>query len=126
MVDLKGFMIDRVSQVDVEHLNPDERAELINTLIFRSLGLDTPEDVIKQPMHWDVQCFAVKILASFIVEMEAEDLIPAIKLINNYIYSIHYSGKIGVDPHLGPGRDEHEKMWLDIIGKMEKENVEES
>ena len=108
---LKSFMKAKVSEMDENHLDPGERADLVNSFIFHALGLENPKEVIEQPLYWDLLCYNMEMLSLYAVNMEDENLILAVKYINNYMYSLHYSGKVDVDSFLGPGRIEHEDTW---------------
>jgi len=112
---LKSFMRAKVSETDEAHLDPGQRADLVNSFIFHALGLEDPKDVIEQPLYWDLLCYNVEMLSLYAVNMEDENLVNAIKLVNSYIYSVHYAGVKGEDSFLGPARDEHEKIWVERI-----------
>ena len=108
---LKSFMQAKVSEMDENHLDPGERAELVNSFIFHALGLEDPKEIIEQPLYWDLLCYCMEMLSLYAVNMEDENLILAVKYINNYMYSLHYSGEVDVDSFLGPGRIGHEDIW---------------
>jgi hypothetical protein len=109
---LKSFMRAKVSEMDENHLDPGGRAELVNSFIFHALGLEDPKEIIEQPLYWDLLCYNMEMLSLYAVNMEDENLILAVKYINNYMYSLHYSGEVDVDSFLGPGKIEHEDIWV--------------
>jgi len=112
---LKSFMRARVKEMDEAHLDPGQRAELVNSFIFHALGLEDPKDVIGQPLYWDLLCYNIEMLSLYLVNMEDENLLMAVKQINNFMYSVHYAGAIGEDSFLGPAREEHEEIWVERI-----------
>jgi len=118
---LKSFMRARVDEMDEAHLDPGQRAELVNSFIFHALGLKDPKDVIRQPLYWDLLCFCFEMISGYSIQMDDEGLVLACKHINGYMYSVHYSGTVGEDSFLGPEREEHEALWVEIIeGFMEE------
>lgn len=118
---LKSFMKAKVAEMDEAHLDPGERADLVNTFIFRALGLDGPEDVIKQPLYWDLICYCFEMLSNHAVVLEDEDFLMAMKHVNNMMYSIHYAGVVGEESFLGPEREKHKQVWVERIERVVEE-----
>jgi len=112
---LKSFMRAKVADMDEAHLDPGERADLVNSFIFHALGLQDPKDEIKQPLYWDLLCFCFEMLSTYGIAMEDENFMLAVKHINQYMYSVHYAGAKGIDTYLGPPKEEHEALWVEII-----------
>jgi len=114
---LESYMEARMNEVDEHHLDPDQRAELVNTFIFHALGLTDPKDVIEQPLYYDLLCYCFQMLLKYAVSIEDENFFLAMKHVNTFMHSAHYSGAIGEDSFLGPERDEHERIWVERIEK---------
>ena len=119
---LQAFMRARVDSTDEAHLDPAQRAELVNTFIFHALGLEDPMDVIAQPLYWDLICYNIEMLKLYAINMEDEGLVAAVKILHSFMHSAHYSGVIGEESFLGPSREEHERLWVERI---ERFTVEE-
>ena len=119
---LQAFMRARVDSTDEAHLDPAQRAELVNTFIFHALGLEDPKDVIAQPLYWDLICYNIEMLKLYAINMEDEGLVAAVKILHSFMHSAHYSGVIGEESFLGPSREEHERLWVERI---ERFTVEE-
>jgi len=115
---LEDFMKRRMDKVDKKHLSPGQRAELVNSFLFKALGLDDPKDFVQSyPLHWDIICFCQEMLNIFILQSCAETdtnekTIAALKRINDFTYSAHYSQPKG-SPMLGPSVKEHAQQWED-------------
>lgn len=123
---LASFMKAKMSEMDEHHLEPKERADLVNSFIFHALGLDDPKDVIEQPLYWDLLCYCFQMLSSHAIALGDEGFLGVIKALNSYMHSIHYSGAVGEDTFLGPEREEHERIWVERIeGLIEEEEEEE-
>jgi len=118
---LKSYMKARVNEMDEAHLDPGQRAELVNTFIFHALGLSR-EDTIEQPLYWDLICYNIEMISLYAVGMQDENFLAAVKVVSNFMYSTHYSGALGEDSFLGPEREEHEGIWVERI---ERFTVEE-
>jgi len=118
-LNLESFRKAKMSQLDEAHLDPQDRANLINEFFALALDLDKPEDIVQYPLYWDILCFCFEMLNGFILQMEEKPVMQAAQFINNYMYSIHYSGAVGETDFLGPNREEHEKIWRDRIAKFE-------
>jgi len=117
---LQDFAKERMKNVDEAHLDPDQRAELVNSFIFHALGLNDPKDVIEQPLYWDLLCYCFEMLLKYAIVREDRNTLLAMKQVNSFMHSAHYSGRIGEDSFLGPDRDEHEKIWVERIEKFVK------
>jgi len=112
---LQSFMKAKMNETDQHHLDPGQRAELVNTFIFHALGLRDVKDVIEQPLYWDLLCFNFQMISRFAIEIQDEGFILAVKQVHSFMHSLHYSGAVGEDSFLGPERDEHEGIWVDRI-----------
>lgn len=102
----------RVEEYDLLHLDVTERAEKVNAFIMAALGLVKVEELVKQPLYWDLVSFATEFLNGFAFAMAEEDveLLTVAKLWNSKIHSMHYAqGKNS--PSLGPSREEHINIW---------------
>ena len=117
------FMQKRIIERDKEYLSPRERADLINTFLFEALGLDSPKDVIRHPLYWDLTCFCTEFLNLFALQSEDQRLLKSTISTNNWIYSFHYS--VDESAALGPGKEEHEKIWHDRINSLVEEGKED-
>jgi hypothetical protein len=96
------------------HLDPNERADRVNTFIFMALGLDRIEDLIAHPLYWDIVCFCQEFLNAFALGSGDRDYIMLARTMNSFIYGTHYS--IPDDsPQLGPNRREHDNIWAERI-----------
>ncbi len=118
---LEETITSRMEVVDAKHLSIEERQDLINTFIIRALGLEDYKEAAQQPLHWDLLCYCMGMLSYFIVQSCEDtnnvDMITTVKKMNAFIYSIHYSVQ-DVDEILGPGRGEHEQIWLERLDKL--------
>ena len=113
-INLQSYMRARVDQMNEAHLDPTQRAELVNTFIQKALGLNE----VVQPDYWDLICYSAKMLQLYAISNSDVDegrLKKLIDLVVGAIESIHYSGAIGEDSFLGPTREEHEGIWVDRI-----------
>ena len=99
---------------DKKHLDPTERANLINTFILHSLGLNHPEDLARNPLFWDLTCYSTEMLNAFALQSGEDDMLALAKAWSNTIFSRHYSFPDGMNA-LGPSRDRHEQIWLERI-----------
>jgi len=63
-----------------------------------------------QPLYWDLLCYNIEMLSLYATNLEDESFLAAVKVVSNYMYSVHYSGVIDEDTFLGPSREEHEKI----------------
>lgn len=117
------YMKARVKEVDEKHLTPGERADLVNSFFFAAFGLDKPEDVLQQPLHWDLMCYCVEMLNAMLMASGDDQAIMAQQAVNSFIYSAHYSFGKG-EPMLGPDREEHVKMWLSMIEELRGEDTD--
>lgn len=122
-ISLEAFMRAREKQMDEAHLDPGQRAELVNTFIHYALGLTKREDVIEQPLYWDLLCYSFQMISRFAIQAADPDFLQIVKALNSYMNSIHYSGELGQEDWLGPEREEHEGIWVDRI-EFVKEAVE--
>lgn len=108
----------KIKKTDLAHLDPTERAELVNTFLFAALGIDNPKEAVKHPLFWDILCWALELLSLYSLELEIagedEHLKSLMKHLSKYIYSLHYSFPEG-QPELGPSREDHRKLWNDRI-----------
>ena len=109
----------RIDLRDSSHLDPAERAELVNSFLFTALGIDNPEEAVKHPLYWDLICWCSQMLALFAMGVQETKLLEVAKAVNGQIMSIHYSLPDG-EPELGPGRDEHEAIWYERIEELLK------
>lgn len=119
---LNHFLKERIKQRDSTYLDPTSRANLVNTLLFRVLGLEDPKDIIKNPLFWDLVCFCTEVLNVYALQSDEEENLALAKAWSNLIYSRHYSLP---DDHnaLGPEKEEHEKWWLEMIEGIGKEKT---
>lgn len=117
---LKSYMKARLDEVDEHHLDPGQRAELVNTFIQHALGLSNPKEAIEQPLYWDIMCYCFQMISHYAVQMQDEEFLLAVKQVHNFMHSVHYSGVIGEDSFLGPERDEHERIWVERIERFLK------
>jgi len=120
---LDAFMKARMAQIDEAHLDPVERADLVNSFFFHALELHEPKDVLEQPLYWDLICFCFGMLSRHTVLLEDENLLLAVKHVNNFMYSLHYSGALGEEAFLGPDREAHEKIWAERIESVMKDEL---
>jgi len=125
-ISLDAFMKARMHQMDEAHLDLDQRAELVNTFIFHALGLVEREDVIEQPLYWDLLCYCFQMLLRYAVELGDEGFLLAMKQINSFMHSAHYSGVVGEEGFLGPEREEHERIWVERIERFIRDGEEEN
>lgn len=114
---LASFMKARVEQMDEAHLDPGQRAELVNTFIQHALGITEKEEGIEQPLYWDMICYCSKMLQLHGMAHSGSDpeLMKLLLLINEKLEHMHYSGAVGEDSFLGPEREEHERIWVERI-----------
>jgi len=112
----------RVNSTDEAHLDPGQRAELVNTFIFHALGLDDPKDAAEQPLYWDLLCYSFQMLSLYAIQMQDEEFTLNVRQMDGFMHGIHYSGVIEEEGFLGPSRDEHERIWVERI---ERFTVEE-
>lgn len=114
---LKSFMRARVNEMDEAHLDPAQRAELVNTFIQYALGMRGKEEGIGQPLYWDLICYCFKMLQLHGMAHSGVDpeLMKLLLIIDEKLEHIHYSGVLGESSFLGPGREEHEKLWVERI-----------
>jgi len=122
MKSTEEFIKSRMEVVDGKHLSVDQRASLVNSLIFHALGLTKPADAVEQPLYWDLICYSMEMLSIFIVQTcegtNDYKTIETVKRLNAFIYSIHYSLSDN-DAMLGPGREEHEEIWLERLERLD-------
>ncbi len=118
---LQAFFRARMTSTDEAHLDPGQRAELVNTFIFHALGLSEPKDAAEQPLHWDLLCYSFQMLLLYADQMQDEQFSIAMKMVDSFMHGIHYSGVIGEEEFLGPEREEHEGIWVDRIEGFMKE-----
>jgi hypothetical protein len=116
-LDLNAFKRAKLAQLDEAHLDPQDRANLVNEFFALTLDLEKPEDIVQYPLYWDILCFCFEMLNGFILQMEDKNVIRAARFINDYMYSIHYSGEVNETDFLGPSREDHEKIWAERIAK---------
>ena len=116
IIPIESLAKRRVGERDEKYLSPSERATLVNTLLFHSLGLDSPSDAITNPLYWDLICYCMEMLSLYFVQLGDERALVSLKLLNNIIYSYHYSVPDGT-AILGPDRAEHEAIWK---GRLER------
>jgi len=117
----------RMNSTDEAHLDPGQRAELVNTFILYALGLTDPKEAAEQPLHWDLLCYCFQMISLYAIQMQDEGFTLAVRQVHNFMHGIHYSGVIEEDLFLGPARDEHEKIWVDRIEgliKLEEEDMD--
>lgn len=124
---LKARAEDRVNSVNEDYLEPEARADYVNSLFFHALGLHEPSDMIEQPLYWDLVSFSIHFIGHWAQVSQSEDIINLVRAINSYFYSMHY-GFDSNHPALGPGVEAHRKIWKDRLEKlttfMEKEETE--
>jgi hypothetical protein len=114
---LDDLLKKRIAERDEKHLDPSERAELVNSFIFLALALEDPHDVIKQPLYWDFLSYAVELLNIYAQELAIAgepEVLQIMRLLNKYMKSLHYSLPDD-SPELGPAREEHEALWTKRI-----------
>ncbi len=114
-LNLQSFMKAKMDETDEHHLDPGQRAELVNTFIFHALGLDDPKDQAGEPLHWDLMCYSFQQLSRFAIQIQDENFMLAVKQVHSFMHSLHYSGAVGEEEFLGPARDEHERIWVERI-----------
>ena len=111
----------KIKSRDSSHLDPSERAELVNQFIFNALGLTDSKDTIKHPLYWDLLSYCVEMINLYAfaqaqssvgedAQVFSQQFMQATKLVNNLFHSIHYSLPDG-SPELGPSRKDHEDIW---------------
>jgi len=106
-------MLSRIEHVDSLHLDPVERAELVQEFLFKALRLDGERGSVTHPLFWDLLCYASQLFNVYAIQTQDGSLDFA-KHLNSYLMSRHYSVP---DDHscLGPSREEHKQIWLDRI-----------
>lgn len=104
----------RVKARDAKHLDPTERAELVNSFLFAALGIEDPEEAVAHPLYWDLLCWCSQMLALFALGVGETDLLNIAKAMNQQIMSLHYALPEG-EPELGHERDLHEQLWHERI-----------
>jgi len=107
----------KVKQRDQKHLDPSERAELVNSFIFHALALDSPKDVVQHPLYWDLLCWCLEMLNLYtknLAMVGQPELMEIMKLASRQFYGLHYSLPEN-SPELGPEREEHEELWVTRI-----------
>jgi hypothetical protein len=110
----KNLLEKKVAAVDAQHLDPEERAELVHAFIFQALDLSSAADFIEHPLYWDLLCYCTSMLSLWALASEDPELLVLMKTLNSHIHSLHYAFSKG-SPQLGPSRREHEKIWNDRI-----------
>jgi len=123
-INLQAFMKAKMNETDEHHLDPGQRAELVNTFILSALGVKEAE----QPLYWDLICYSIKMLQLFAItqgEMDEGNFVKLTKILGGRIEALHYSGAIGEDSFLGPEREEHEGIWVDRIEKFLEEKEDD-
>jgi len=50
---------------------------------------------------------------SRLLQMKDANLLIAMRQVNSFMHSLHYSGVMGEEGFLGPERDEHEGVWVE-------------
>jgi hypothetical protein len=108
------ILLEKISQRDLKHLDPSERAELVNSFIFSALAITDSRQAIEHPLFWDLLCWATNILAIFAQASEDQTTLEIVRVLNKHFYSLHYSFP-DREPELGPGREEHERIWAERI-----------
>ena len=103
----------RIASRDARHLDPVERAELVNEFIFKALRLED-NDGITNPLYWDLLSYCVQMYLRYAVQVDDEILQKISAQINSDFMSKHYSVP---DDHaiLGPERETHKQLWKDRI-----------
>ena len=104
----------QISARDAKHLNPDERAELVNSFIFHALALESPEEVIEHPLYWDLLCYNFEMLLLYAQSSGDDTLFTMMRKVNNYLHAQYYSLPPDA-PQLGPSRDDHKALWIKRI-----------
>jgi hypothetical protein len=114
-ISFEEFAKGRVEARNEAHLAPNERAELVNTLMFHALGIDDPSDMITHPLYWDILCYCCEMMNLYASQVGSENMLKAQKYINAEFYSHHYSVP---DDHaiLGPGKKIHRAIWNARLG----------
>lgn len=100
----------RIEIRDTRTLNPSERADLVNTFIFHSLGLTSPQDVVKNPLFWDLVCFACEFMNLTAKTLDDPLFLELQKQVNGFIYQMHYSLPEG-DDAINLSKEDHRKIW---------------
>ncbi len=117
LLHLESTLRKRVKQRDLEHLDPNERADLVNSFIFHALALEDPKDAVEHPLYWDLLSWCVEMIALYAQSLasagETSLMVPAVDL-SRMFYSLHYSLPDD-SPELGPEREEHEEIWVERI-----------
>jgi hypothetical protein len=111
---MNEILLKRISDRDSKHLDPGERAELVNSFIWTALGIEDPKDAIEHPLYWDLLCWCEQMLLLFAMSVEHQELLGLMKLVQKQWMSLHYSLPDG-EPELGPSKEEHEKLWTERI-----------
>lgn len=112
---MEKYIKARIHEVDEKHLDPEQRAQLVNTFILTAL--DHPNgypDPQTNPLYWDIACFCLEFLNRFAHNVGAEPLLVAQKVVSDFMYTVHYDVDMKSES-LGPGRDEEERVWVERI-----------
>jgi hypothetical protein len=107
---LDSLLRKKIAATDAKHLDPAERAELVNSFFFYALGLTNAEDMIEHPLYWDLLCYCVNFVLLFAYSAEDTELLDLMILVNNHVCSLHYAMPEG-SPEFGLPRDEHTELW---------------
>lgn len=117
---MEKYIKARIHEVDEKHLDPEQRAQLVNTFIINALGYPNGyPDPSTNNLHWDLTCFCVEFMNRFAQNIGAEPLLVAQKVISDLVYNLHYDVNTKSEA-LGPGRDEEEKVWVERIEEQKR------
>ena len=116
-LDAPKEMEERVDEIDLLHLDPEERARYIQAILSKILSPDDPKRLLPY-LYWDIVCFTIEFLNVYCVFVstgeQRGELIPIIKILNSFIYSTHYSMD-KTNPALGPNKAEHKEFYEEIL-----------
>lgn len=101
---------ERIKRRDKAHLDPGERADLVNSFLFDALGLESVEALVSNPMLWDLVSYATEFIGLYAIQSGDEKLETLAKMWSKQIYSLHYSVPDGHEI-LGPDRETHVERW---------------
>lgn len=121
---LNELVGSRMEDRDDHHLDPTERAEVVQEFLFVALGLDGPEDAVENPLFWDLISYASQVFAAYAIQSEDGEALDLAKKLSHYVHSRHYS--VGDNhPILGPGKEKHLKVWVKRIKDLQEVFLDE-
>lgn len=105
----------KVKGMDEKFLSPNERAEIVLSVLAKATGVENAHDLTVSETSWDLVCFCVEFFNQFSARL-GEDFEPLARVLNNMIYAMHYNHG---EEFLERSREQALDYWQPILDALD-------